>query len=214
MHIPGGEIASGAKGVVPVDFPVYREADRVVGEQVVFEVGDQFDEGGQLSLTGPCFLKIADQADSDPGSIDLSIADVASLKLLGPAVANFDLTVAGVASIADDKVVGEAVGHPAVDPVGAIVAGGVAPGNGAVVSDDPLPASRLDVDIAGGVDDRLDVLVGTWAGGAPFDRQLLADPYGVGAQSVAGFDRIDRGAVLLGESTEGVPGSNRVDDGR
>ena len=70
--------------------------------------------------------------------------DVAAIDLAPPAIADFDLAVAGGGAVADDEMVGEAVGHAPDIAVVVIEDAGVALPGAAVVHDDEAPALAQD----------------------------------------------------------------------
>ena len=81
--------------------------------------------------------------------------NVAAVDLPAPAVADFDLAVAGGGAVADDEMVGEPIPHSANMPVVIIENAGVALPGAAVVHDNELPAAahhRRAIDFA--ADDR------------------------------------------------------------
>ena len=75
------------------------------------EVADEFVEG--LKLLGRRFflVEIAHQTDAKGDVVEVVAVDVAAVDLFLLAVADFDLAVARGGAVADDKVVGETVGH-------------------------------------------------------------------------------------------------------
>jgi hypothetical protein len=86
-------------------------------------------------------IEIADQADPKGNVVQIIAVDMAAVDLPPPAVADFDLAVAGRSSIADHKMIGEPVLHPPKMPVVIIESGGVALTRSAVVHHDVLPAA-------------------------------------------------------------------------
>jgi len=56
-------------------------------------------------------IEIADQANTNSDIIQIIAVDVTAGHLLDPSVANFDLTIPGRRTVADDKMVGQPVWH-------------------------------------------------------------------------------------------------------
>ena len=69
---------------------------------------------------------------------------VAAVDLPAPAIADFDLTVPGRGSVANNEVIGQSVLHPPHVAMVIIESGGVALSRAAVVHNNELPASRHD----------------------------------------------------------------------
>ena len=70
--------------------------------------------------------------------------DVAAIDLPAPAIADFDLAIAGRSAIADHEMISESVLHPAKMPVVIIERSGITLTRSAVVHDDILPATTRD----------------------------------------------------------------------
>jgi len=70
--------------------------------------------------------------------------DMAAIDLPTPAIADFDLTIAGRSPIADHEMVSEPVLHPAKMPMIVIKRGSVALACSAIVHNDVLPATACD----------------------------------------------------------------------
>ncbi len=87
---------------------------------------------------------IADEADTDSHIVEVVTVDMSSRLLNLPPVTDFDLSVAGGCSVADDEVVSEAVLHFANAAVVIFEGFGVALSGAAIVNDDVLPASFGD----------------------------------------------------------------------
>jgi len=92
--------------------------------------------------------EISNEADSDCDFVQAITCEVTSLDLSAPAVADLNLAVAGIGSVADDKVVSHPVLHAAFFMVG-IKDGGVPSRCAAVVNHDVFPFAHL---IAGRID--------------------------------------------------------------
>lgn len=96
--------------------------------------------------------KIAHETDADGNFIKAFRGEVAALNLLEPAPTYFNLPVARIRAVADDKVVSHAVFHATFAVIG-IKDGGISAGGAAVVNDDVLPGTQT---AAGGIDLRAD----------------------------------------------------------
>lgn len=157
MHTGDGEMAAWADGASAIDFAVDGKGYGLAPQKVVAEVADQLDERFNLLRKRSPVFEIANEADTYPGHVDLVVADVATLKLADPAVTDFDLSPAGCAAIADDKVIGESVFHTAFLTMVAIIGGGIAVLGRTVVADNILPAPTGNLQTTGYIDHILNV---------------------------------------------------------
>lgn len=86
-------------------------------------------------------IEIADQTNPERDVVEIVAVHVTAVDLTPPAVAHFDLTIAGRCSVADDEMISESILHSANVPMVIIEHGGVPLSCAAVVHDDVLPAS-------------------------------------------------------------------------
>ena len=98
-------------------------------------------------------IEIADQTNPEGNVVQIIAVHMAAVDLPPPAIADFDLAVAGRSSIADHKMIGEPVLHPPKMTVVIIERGRISLTRSAVVHDDVLPAAARD---RGAVDLRAD----------------------------------------------------------
>jgi len=159
-----------------------------------------------LLLSGAPFLEIANDADAYAGIVDAGLAHMAAAKLLGPAGADLNLAVAGVASVSDHKMISEAILHPSTAMVG-IVGASTACLDPAVVNDDVAPAVAIDLDLAGGRDHGSQRGEGRKIAG---DDQLLANEDAVALEVIAALQRSDGSSTALGNGGERVAFFNFV----
>ncbi len=89
-------------------------------------------------------VEITNQTNAERDVVQIIAVDVAAINLPAPAIANFDLAVAGRSAVADHEMVSEPVLHSAKMPVVVIERGSVALTCSAVVHDDILPAAARD----------------------------------------------------------------------
>lgn len=143
----GGEIAAGGGGV---RFGVVDDEDVVAGDvELALECADELGEPADLGGCWHGAVKVADDADADAGGVDLVGAGRGRGGLLvGPALADLDLTVDGSVAVTDEEVVAEAV----------VLLGegdGVAGSGLGVVDVDVLPA--VGDDIGFGLEDNVEI---------------------------------------------------------
>ena len=153
---------------------------------------------------GECLFKVAHKTNPDGNFVERRAADMASLDLTLPAIADVYFSVGGVDSVADDEVVGEPVLHSAGVSVVMLHATDAVVAVGAVVDDDVLPAVAPDarsVDLAQGRPGD-----GGWSGPSCFfgrsncDLEFLALLDGVGFFNAVGLgDRCCGGFVFFGD---------------
>jgi hypothetical protein len=197
----------GTDGVIEVDPAMHGEF--AFGVHVTIEKKiDESIGGRQLLLAGASILEIAHEADADPGIVYAGFADVTASELFGPTRANFDLAVAGVASVADNEMVGETVLHAAPTVIG-IVGAGIAGLNPAVVDHDVTPSVAIHFDFARGGYDRRKRGDGTSIGG---NDQELTDENAVTLETVARLQGPDSGVVAVGDGGESIAFLDPVGD--
>ena len=126
-----------------------------------------------------------------------------------PSFANIDFAIRGVASLADDEMVGEAVLHSADAPVVMLHASDAVVAVGAVVDDDVLPAVSPEarpVDLLQGrAGDGGRLGLGWFLGRANRDLEFLARLDGVWVLDAVGLgDRRRSGFVFLGDRAQRV----------
>ena len=94
------------------------------------EGGEQALQGGDLPVCRCGFLEIADKADAEAEFVRAPAAEMSAGKLFLPALAGVYFPVSEALAVADQEMIGEAVGHfpldamVAVDPVGSAAGGG------------------------------------------------------------------------------------------
>lgn len=196
MHLLGGEVAAWADGVIAIDFTVDHELV-VACEDGLAEEGDQADKGCELGGSGTGFLEITDKANTDAVLIVGGGADMAALKLVFPAVADFNFAIAGIAAVADDKVVGQAVDHAAASVV-AVVNDGVAKRRSAMVANNVLPAAGLNGDT---VHNEPELVVGKRL---LRDAQALANADEVALEAIGCLNFAHGCAIAYGERAQGI----------
>ena len=104
------------------------------------KVSNQLFEGQVLSLGRQVPIEVANQADPDRYVIQVVAVHMAAGKLVYPAVADFDLSIAGGSTVADYKMVSEAIRHFAYVPMVIVKDSSVALTRSAVMNDDIFPA--------------------------------------------------------------------------
>jgi len=92
--------------------------------------------------------EVTDETDADSDFIQAFAREVTALNLFDPALAHFDLAIAGVGAVADNKVVRHAVLHAALFVIG-IEDAGISTARPAVVDHDVFPVAEI---VFGGVD--------------------------------------------------------------
>ncbi len=107
------------------------------------QVADQFLAAIELSARRLVAIEIADQANAERDVIQIIAVHMPAVDLPAPAIAHFNLAVAGRCPVADDKVIGEAVAHAANISMVVIEDARVALPGAAVVHDNELPATPL-----------------------------------------------------------------------
>ena len=127
------------KGVVAIDFA-----------NPLAKVSNQLFEGQVLSLGRQVPIEVANQADPDRYVIQVVAVHMAAGKLVYPAVADFDLSIAGGSTVADYEMVSEAIRHFAYVPMVIVKDSSVTLTRSAVMHDDELPApahNRSSIDL-------------------------------------------------------------------
>ena len=109
------------------------------------QVADEFVERGELGLCGRLAIQVTDKANSDCDIIEVVARHVAAVNLPCPARTDFYLAVAGRTPVADDKVIGEAVLHPADPAMIPIENAGISLPGAAVMNNDILPPAFFDI---------------------------------------------------------------------
>ena len=103
------------------------------------QVPNQFIERFKLSMGREVAIEIADQANTDSDIIQIIAVDVAARHLLHPSIANFDLTIPGRSTVADDKMVGQPIWHFAHVAVVIVKDSSVSLPCSAIMNDDIFP---------------------------------------------------------------------------
>ena len=98
-------------------------------------------------------IEIAYQTNAERNVVQIIAVHMAAVDLTLPAVANFDLAVAAGSAVADHKVVGKAVLHPADVPMIIIKSARVPLARAAVVHHNKLPAAPLHRCASDSIDD-------------------------------------------------------------
>ena len=119
----------------------------------VAQVGDQLLQRTHLSFGGCVAVEVADEADAKGDVVEVVTGHVAAVDLLGPAIANLDLTVTRAMAVADHEVVCQPVLHVTHAEVVDLKDAGISLTGAAVVDDDIFPsasAHRSPVDCRAG----------------------------------------------------------------
>jgi hypothetical protein len=142
MHLRRRKVTPGTSRPARINFLVNREPDSgsdYAGSQVI----DQFLKSQYLLQRWPRLFKVPNETDANPDLVDFLAMNVAALDLLEPARANLNFSIAGIDSVADHKVIRQAVLHPALS-MRAAIDGGIALSNCAVMRYNPLPPARAN----------------------------------------------------------------------
>ena len=107
------------------------------------QVTNQFFTGVELGLGWLIAIEITDQTNAERDVVEVITVDVAAVDLPAPAVADFDLAVAGGSAVADYEMISEPVRHPPDMPVIIIECACVSLSCSTVVHHDKLPATPL-----------------------------------------------------------------------
>ena len=108
------------------------------------KITDQFLTRFQLFAPRLIAIEIANQANSEGDVVQVIAMDVATIDLPAPAIADFDLAIAGGSAIADHEMISESILHSAKMPVVIVECSGVALTCSAIVHNDVLPAAPRD----------------------------------------------------------------------
>ena len=105
------------------------------------QVTDEFFARVELRARWLVAIEIAYQTNAERNVVQIIAVHVAAVDLTPPAIAHFDLAVAGGCSVADHEVVGKTILHPADMPMIIIKNARVPLPRAAVVHHDELPAA-------------------------------------------------------------------------
>lgn len=136
--------------------------------------------------------------------------NVATVQLPDPAIANFDLPVAGGGAVADDEMVGQSVGHAADVAMVVVENARVALPGAAIVNDDVFPAVARDACVVDRLTDRRGQVV-------PLDASTPGSGNQISLIFGPGF--LDNNRIIIVSTTEKEPvmfafGSRRWDRSR
>ena len=206
MHGSQWEVFAGADGLLA---PKVAVASKLfgIGNHVAAKPVHELGEGRELPPGRVGGLKVAHEANADRCKIDVVVFDVAAEQLFCPSRTDLDLAVAGVDAVADDKVIGEPVLHAAL-AVGAVVNGGVAVFDRAVMDDDTSPIVGAHINLCG---------FGAYVAEQIFGRngdgheKLLTDPDHIARQIVGPLELADTESVDEGDAPESVAPLHDVD---
>ena len=118
------------------------------------EIANQFLARVELRAGWLITIKIAHQANTQGDVVQIIAVHVTAIDLASPPVAHFDLTVTCGGSIADNKMVSEAILHPPDMPMIVIEGAGISLSGTAIMHDDELPAATLHRRASDGFNDR------------------------------------------------------------
>ena len=110
----------------------------------IAQIAYEFIKRAQLGLGWLVTIEVADQTDSHGDVVEVVTCHVSAVELSRPARPNFNLTVAGGAAIADDKMVSKSVLHLTHTTMIRIEDASVPLSGSAVVNDNVLPPAFLD----------------------------------------------------------------------
>lgn len=142
MHLRRRKVTPGTSRPAWINFLVNRKPNSGsdhAGPQVI----DQFLKSQHLFQGRPRLFKVPNETDANPDFVDFLATNVAAPDLPEPARADFNFSIAGIDSVADHKVICQAVLHPTL-PMSAAIDGGIALSNCAVMRHNPLPAARTN----------------------------------------------------------------------
>ena len=123
-----------------------RTDDRVMGidlSAALAQVANQFFARLELRSRRLIAIEIADETNSQRDVVEIIAVHMAAIDLPPPAIAHFDLPIAGGGSVSDHKLIREAILHPPDVTMIVIKNAGVALTRAAVVDHDELPAAAL-----------------------------------------------------------------------
>ena len=104
------------------------------------QIANQFLTGIELGLGWLVAIEITDQTNAERDVVEVIAVDVAAVDLPAPAVADFNLAVAGGSAVADYEMISEPVFHSPDTPVVIIEHLGVSLPASAIVHDNEFPA--------------------------------------------------------------------------
>ena len=116
------------------------------------QVADEFFARIELRARWLVAIEIADQTNAERNIVQVIAVHVAAIDLASPAIAYFDLTVAGRSSVADHEMVCQPVLHSANMPVIIIKDARVSLPCTAVMDNDELPTTPFHRRASDGVD--------------------------------------------------------------
>ena len=116
------------------------------------QVADEFFARIELRARWLVAIEIADQTNAERNIVQIIAVHVAAVDLASPAIAYFDLTVAGGSSVADHEMVCEPVLHSANMPVIIIKDARVSLPCAAVMDNNELPTTPFHGRASDGVD--------------------------------------------------------------
>jgi len=119
----------------------------------VAQVANEFFACVELRARWLIAIKIAYQTNAERNVVQIIAVHVATIDLTPPAIAHFDLAVAGGSAVADHEVVGKTVLHPAHMPMIIIKCAGVPLPRATVVHHNELPAVPFHRRASDSVDD-------------------------------------------------------------
>ena len=105
------------------------------------QVTNQFLARVKLRASRLVAIEVTDQTNPERDVVEIVAVHVTAVDLTPPAVAHFDLTIAGRCSVADHEMISESVLHSPDAPMVIVEHGRVPLSCAAVVHDDVLPAS-------------------------------------------------------------------------
>ena len=108
------------------------------------QIPDQFFAGLELSACRLIPVEVADQANAKGNVVQVIAVDMAAVDLAAPAVAHFDLAVAGRSPIANDKVISKPVLHPPDMSMVIIEDSRVTLARAAIMDNNKLPTAPLN----------------------------------------------------------------------
>ena len=116
------------------------------------EIADEFLARIELRASWLVAIEIADQTNAERNIVQIIAVHVAAVDLTSPAIAYFDLTVAGGSSVADHEMVCQPVLHPANMSVIIIKDARVSLPCAAVMDNNELPTTPFHRRASDGVD--------------------------------------------------------------
>jgi hypothetical protein len=108
------------------------------------QIINQFFAGFELAVSRLIAIEIAHQTNPERDVIQVIAVHMSAVDLTPPAIAHFNLAIAGGCPVSDDKMISESVAHPPDAPVIIIENPGAALSGTAVVHNNELPAMAHD----------------------------------------------------------------------